>query len=87
MQRHSFRTGSKIRLTVRDSIQFQNFTAGVHRIDDMAGCGETASDIRTFQDALRRFPPRADKSGVASEVKDVFCGDCEAVFSSTYDLS
>ncbi|KAL1970255.1 hypothetical protein VTN77DRAFT_5415 [Rasamsonia byssochlamydoides] len=51
------------------------------------GGGGTASDIRTFQDALRKFPSRTDKDGNATEVKDVFCRNCEAVFSSTAELS
>lgn len=69
---------------VQTSVLFRNLSY-YHRIDHMAG-GVSPSDIRTFQDALRKFPPRTDKDGVAPEVKDVVCRDCEAVFSSTYDF-
>lgn len=40
------------------------------------------ADIRTFQDVLRKFPPRPNKDGYTLELKDVPCADCDAIFSS-----
>lgn len=40
------------------------------------------TDIKNFQDVLRKFPPRSNKEGSAVELKDVICSDCDAIFSS-----
>jgi hypothetical protein len=73
---------------VQTQVPEQNWSyCRCHRADDMTGGSGTVSDIHTFQDALRKFPPRTDKEGNTIELKDVICHDCEAVFSSTYDSS
>ncbi|KAH8695129.1 tetratricopeptide repeat protein [Talaromyces proteolyticus] len=50
------------------------------------GQDKMKTDIKNFQDILRKFPPRINKEGSMVELKDIVCGDCEAVFSSMLEL-
>jgi hypothetical protein len=57
-------------------------SVGGHCIDERKGQHGMKTDIKNFQDVLRKFPPRPNKEGSAVELKDVVCSDCDAIFSS-----
>ncbi|OKL63184.1 hypothetical protein UA08_01379 [Talaromyces atroroseus] len=52
----------------------------------MAEYDQASADIRSFQDVLRKFPPRPNKDGYTTELRDVLCADCDAIFSSRAEL-
>ncbi|KAJ9397750.1 hypothetical protein DTO282F9_5270 [Paecilomyces variotii] len=47
---------------------------------------ETPSAVDSFQDALRFFPPYTEKSDGGNQMRECFCPDCDAIYSSSVEL-